>query len=107
MLSIPANTRLFLCKTPVNMRKSFDGLSDLVEELFPKQLLTGAFFIFLNRKRDQMKVVCWDGDGLVIWSKRLEKGSFPRRHEDHLQRRDFFMLLEGVVPYRKTPRFSL
>jgi transposase len=51
MLMIPANARLFLCQQPVSMKKSFEGLSAIVEELFPKQLLTGALFIFLNRNR--------------------------------------------------------
>jgi len=106
MLTIPGNARLFLCQMPVNMRKSFEGLSALVEKLFPNELLTGAFFIFINRRKDQIKVLFWDRDGLVIWFKRLEKGSFTWKWENEscIDRRTFFMLLEGVVPKKLQSR---
>jgi transposase len=106
MLTISGNARLFICQMPVNMRKSFEGLSALVEELFPNELLTGAYFIFINRRKDQMKVLFWDRDGLVIWFKRLERGSFAWKwgSENCMDRRSFFMLLEGVVPKRLQSR---
>ncbi len=109
MLTLPGNPRLFLYHHPINMRKSFEGLSALVEQLFPGELLTGAFFIFLNRRQDHMKVLYWDTDGLAVWFKRLEKGRFPRKENEKAQmtRREFFMLLEGVTPKRLQPRFSL
>ena len=109
MLTLQGNPRLFLCRYPVSMRKSFEGLSAQVELLFPGELLTGAFFIFLNRKQDQMKVLYWDTDGLAIWFKRLEKGSFSKKEkdQDQITRREFLMLLEGVTPKRLQPRFSL
>jgi transposase len=75
MLTVPGNAQLFLCQQPVSIRKSFEGLSKEVEQLFPRELLSGAFFIFLNRYRDHMKVLFWDGDGFVIWYKHLEKGT--------------------------------
>ncbi len=56
MLSIPGNARLFICQHPVNMRKSFEGLSALVEELFPEELLSGSLFIFLNRRKDHISI---------------------------------------------------
>ncbi len=49
MITVPGNARLFLCQLPMSMRKSFEGLSKEVEQLFPGELLSGAFFIFLNR----------------------------------------------------------
>lgn len=109
MLTIPGNARLFICQHPVNMRKSFEGLSGLVEELFPKELLTGALFIFLNRRKDHMKVLFWDKDGLVIWFKRLEKGSFSWKWggNNQIDRRTFLMLLEGVTPKRLQLRYTL
>jgi transposase len=109
MLTIPGNARLFVCHTPVNMRKSFEGLSSIVEELFPEELLSGALFIFLNRRKDHMKVLFWDKDGLVIWFKRLEKGSFAWEWGSHneIDRRTFLMLLEGVTPKRLQVRFTL
>ena len=108
MLSISGNARLFLCSHPMSMRKSFDGLTAEVEKLFPRELLTGAFFIFLNRRKDHMKVLFWDQDGFVIYFKRLEKGTFRWKESGTvLDRRAFLMLLEGITPKRLQPRFSL
>jgi transposase len=56
------------------MRKSFEGLSTLVDAAFPGKLLTGALFLFLNRRRNLIKILVWDGDGFAIWYKRLERG---------------------------------
>jgi transposase len=109
MLTVPGSARLFLCQQPMSMRKSFEGLSKEVELLFPGEILSGAFFIFLNRYRDHMKVLFWDGDGFVIWYKRLEKGTFSSKcgSETPFDRRAFLMLLEGITPKRLQPRFSL
>lgn len=108
MLTIPGNARLFLCQHPVNMRKSFEGLSALVEKLFPGELLSGALFIFLNRRKDHMKVLFWDEGGLVIWFKRLEEGTFDWKwnHQSSLDRRTFLMLLEGITPKRLQVRYN-
>lgn len=109
MLSLQGKARLFLCREPVNMRKSFEGLSGIVERLFPGELLSGAFFIFLNRRRDHIKVLFWDGDGLTIWFKRLEKGSFQGRFEDNasINRKEFLMMLEGITPKRIQSRHNI
>jgi transposase len=105
MLTLPA--RIFFCKEPVSMRKSFEGLSLAVEQLFPGELLSGAFFVFLNRQRNCLKALYWDRDGFAIWYKRLEKGTFGRlAQKDNLDRREFLMLLEGIVPKKIRPRFS-
>lgn len=108
MLTIPGNARLFLCQHPVNMRKSFEGLSAIVEELFPNELLSGALFIFLNRRKDHMKVFFWDKDGLIIWFKRLERGSFAWKwgSDNLIDRRTFLMLLEGVTPKKLQVRYN-
>lgn len=76
MISLPSAVRAFLCTRSVDMRKSFDGLSGLVEECFRQDLLTGHLFLFVNRRRDRIKVLYFDHDGLAIWYKRLEAGSF-------------------------------
>ena len=108
MLSIPGKARLFFCQQPINIGKSFEGLSVLVEQLFPQELLTGAFFIFLNKRKDHMKVLFWDNDGFVIWFKRLEKGTFSWKWgtATSLDRRTFFMLMEGVTPKRLQVRYN-
>lgn len=91
------------------MRKSFEGLSRLIEASHPGRLLTGALFLFLNRRRSLIKILYWDGDGFVIWYKRLEQGTFSGcfAGHDELSRQQFVMLLEGVVPRRLNKRFSL
>ena len=106
---IANKAKFFLCQTPVNMRKSFEGLSAIVEQSFSEKLLSGSFFIFLNRRKDQMKVLYWDVDGLAIWFKRLEKGTFAKKepHDCLIDRKEFLMLLEGVTPKRIQSRFSL
>jgi len=99
MLTLPANARIFLCKDPMNMRKSFEGLGSAIQHLFPGEIFSGAFFIFLNRSKDSMKIMFWDRDGFVIWYKRLQKGSFTHAAKNNcLDRREFLMLLEGIIP---------
>jgi transposase len=108
MLTLPANARLFLCKESINMRKSFEGLSAMVEQLFPGELFSGALFIFLNRHRSHMKILFWDRDGFAIWYKRLERGSFVRNTQNNtLDRREFLMLLEGIEPKKIRSQFFL
>ena len=69
---LSAAVRVFLCTRPTDMRKSFDGLSGLVQECFGEDLLGGHLFLFLNRRRDRIKILYFDRDGLAIWYKRLE-----------------------------------
>ncbi|MBI3462340.1 MAG: IS66 family insertion sequence element accessory protein TnpB [Planctomycetes bacterium] len=67
MFNLPMQARVYLCATPVDLRKSFDGLSGLVESVFQRQVLDGHLFLFINRRRDRIKVLWWDQDGLVLW----------------------------------------
>jgi transposase len=73
---LSAAVRVFLCTKPADMRKSFDGLLGLVREFLGQDPLSGHLFLFFNRRRDRAKILYWDHDGLVIWYKRLEAGSF-------------------------------
>jgi transposase len=77
---LPAAVPVFLCSQPTDMRKSFDGLQGMVSEYLGQDPLLGHLFLFLNRRRDRVKVLLWDRDGLVIWYKRLEAGTF-QQHE--------------------------
>jgi hypothetical protein len=73
MLSFSHTVRIFLHTEAVDLRKSFDGLSGLVSQAFPEEdLLSGHLFLFLNGRRDRLKILHWDADGLVIWYKKQE-----------------------------------
>ena len=102
-------TRIFLYNQSVDMRKSFEGLGSLVDVSYPGTLLTGSFFLFLNRNRTLIKILYWDGDGFAIWYKRLESGTFSGcfSGQTELSRQQFTLLLEGVTPKRLSRRFSL
>jgi len=76
MLSLSPTVRMFLCCQPTDMRKSFDGLCALTKQVLKQDPLCGHLFIFINRRRDRIKLLYWMGDGLAIWYKRLEKGTF-------------------------------
>jgi transposase len=102
MLSFPPGIQVFLATEPVDMRKSFDGLSAVVESVFERSVLDGHLFLFLNRRRDRMKMLWWDRDGLAILAKRLESGSYEMpRHAPNTKRltldaTQLAMLLGGV-----------
>jgi transposase len=76
MLSVPSSIRIFVCATATDMRKQFDGLRALVVHSFGKDVMTGDYFVFVNRAKNRCKVLCWDRDGFAIWAKRLERGRF-------------------------------
>ena len=76
MLSLPAKVRVFLCTRATDMRKSFDGLHGLVVEVLRQDPLSGDLFVFLNRRRDRVKLLIWEEDGMLIVYKRLERGTF-------------------------------
>ena len=105
MLMLSENVRIFLCKEPISMRRSFEGLSTLVEQLFPEELFSGSCFVFLNKNRSHIKILFWDRDGFTIFYKRLEIGSFARIEQSALDRREFFMLLEGIEPKKIRRKF--
>ncbi len=70
------NLRIFVCTTPIKMNLSFDGLMGMAQETFDQDPLSGHLFLFLNRRRDRIKILFWDIDGFCIWYKRLEVGAF-------------------------------
>ena len=73
-LSLPS--RVFLCLEPVDMRKSFDGLANLVRERLGGDPLSGDLFVFRGRRNGGVRLLYWLGDGLAIWYRRLEEGTF-------------------------------
>ena len=76
MLSIAPPPTIFFHTSPTDMRKSFDGLTGLVRGTFGSDPADGSLFLFVNKRRDRIKALRWEGDGFVIWYKRLEQGTF-------------------------------
>jgi transposase len=74
--AIPHQLRIFLCTEPADMRKNFNGLNGLVRKKMMLDPLTGHLFVFRNQRGDRLKVLYWDGDGLAIWYKQLQRGTF-------------------------------
>ena len=74
-----AQVRVWLYTQPTDMRKSYDGLSALVKSALHEDTASGHVFVFINRKRTQMKVLYFDRSGYCVWSKRLEQGRFQCR----------------------------
>jgi hypothetical protein len=79
------------------MHKSFDGLCFLVETNFPDKLLTCSMFVFVNRQKNKLKILYWDTDGLVIWYKRHEKGTFKVDRNGRLRRHVFGQKSERFI----------
>ena len=71
------DVHVWLATTPVDMRKSFDGLAEVVRSQLGHDPLSGNLFVFRNRGGHLLKVLWWDHDGLTIHYKRLERGEFP------------------------------
>ena len=76
MLSISPATRVFLARTPIDGRKSFNGLSVLIKETLEQEPTSGFLFVFINKARNRLKILFWDDSGLVLCTKRLESGRF-------------------------------
>jgi transposase len=113
VLSLSSALRIFLATEPADMRKGFDGLSLLVRERIAQDPLSGHLFVFRNRGRDRIKILSWDRDGLALWYKRLEKGTFrfPEAKDGRVEvtPAEMAAVLEGIDlrHARRLPRFSL
>lgn len=113
MLTLPGQVKILLCLEPADMRKSFDGLCGLVEHVLRHDPLSGHLFVFRNRRADRVKLLYWDRDGLCIWYKRLEAGTFrfpaPRDGQASvaITAAEWAMLLDGVdlASVRRSKRY--
>lgn len=76
MLSFPGSLKIYLGIEPCDMRKSFNGLWEVAEQKLQKDPKSGAIFVFTNKNRTRLKLLYWDGSGLWVMAKRLEKGTF-------------------------------
>jgi transposase len=111
VIHLPASVRVYLCLTPCDMRRSFDGLHALVREHLELDAFGGHLFVFASRRRDRLKILYWDRDGFALWSKRLEEGTYAvpfgdsgeeRRREITAQ--ELTALLSGIDLERATRR---
>ena len=111
MIPVTGSTRIFLHRGVTDMRRSFDGLCAMVSQQLEENPLSGALFVFCNRRRDRVKILYWDGDGLALWYKRLEKGTFRIPSGDGvkapLESAELTMILEGITPLKISKRFRL
>lgn len=113
MLTLPPSTRVYVATTPTDMRRSFDGLMGLVRDFLGGDPLSGHLFVFRNRTGDRLKVLWWDRDGLAIFYKRLEEGSFafPAATGDvpqvEMTAADLQLVLQGIDPtkVKRAPRY--
>jgi transposase len=76
VLNVSRGVKIYLYNADADLRCGYDGLAAIVQNQMNGDPLSGALFIFLNRRRNRIKLLYWDDDGYVIWMKRLEKGSF-------------------------------
>ncbi len=76
MLSLSPATRIFVALEPVDMRKSFNGLYSQVQTVLGQEPTSGHYFLFTNKSRNRLKILFFDGSGLWVFAKRLEKSTF-------------------------------
>lgn len=102
MLSISNAYRYYLYLKAADMRKNFDGLSGIVNNEFSQNPISGDVFIFINRRRSQVKLLHWQGDGFAIYYKRLEKGTYELpcvKQESQivkLKAHELILIIEGI-----------
>ena len=100
MITLPSGTRIWLAAGATDMRRGFDGLAALVQLQLSEDPFSGQLFVFRGRRGDRVKILWWDGDGLCLFAKRLERGRFTWPHATHgtvaLTAAQLSMLLEGI-----------
>jgi len=85
MIALPPQIRVFLYRLPTDMRKSFNGLVALTESALKQDPLSGSFFVFVNRRRDRIKILYWGQTGFCIWYQQLQKGTYQLPAADVLE----------------------
>ncbi len=109
MIGASPSVRVFAYTEPVDMRKGFDGLFGLVKTHLGREPLSGDLFVFVSRNRKRAKVLLWDGTGLCLYAKRLERGQFanlwsgPDKAEIELTLAELQLFMEGSQLVGKVP----
>lgn len=100
MIALPAGVKVWLAAGATDMRNGFDGLAGLVQTQLAEDPFSGQLFVFRGKRGDRIKVLWWDGDGLCLYAKRLERGRFvwPQATAGRisLSAAQLSMLLEGI-----------
>ena len=107
MLNWSSGTRVFVATRPVDLRASFNRLFGLTQSVLQQDPLSGHWFVFTNQERNRVKVLFWDGSGLWLCAKRLEKGRFswPQHNEQscaNLRSEELIALLSGLEVRQKS-----
>ena len=117
MLTIPPRSRVYLAVGPTDMRKSFNGLVALTESALKQDPLSGSFFVFVNQRRDRIKILYWGQTGFCIWYQQLQKGTYQLPTADAIEeletievtRSQLSLILDGIdlSSARQRMRFQL
>ena len=115
MIGLPPGVRVWLACGVTDLRNGFDGLAGFVQTQLAEDAFSGQLFVFRGRRGDRIKILWWDGDGLCLFAKRLERGRFvwPQATSGsvHLSGAQLSMLLEGIDwrrPHRTyTPQLAV
>ena len=114
MFTLSAAVRIYVAAAPCDLRRGFDGLSALTRSVIGSDPMSGHLFVFLNRRRDRIKILAWDRTGYVVVYKRLERGTFrlpvaPRAGQQHVDvdAGELMLMLEGLDlrQARRQPRW--
>jgi transposase len=102
MLTLPQAVKIYVARDVADMRKSFNGLSALVQNALQVDVYCGHLFVFFNKRGDQVRIIFWDRSGFCLLAKRLEKGCFSRPVIDASQTHatmeaaELLLILEGI-----------
>ena len=110
MIALPAGVQVWLAAGETDLRKGFDGLAALIQLQLSEDPFSGQLYVFRGRRGDRVKILWWDGDGLCLFAKRLERGKFvwPRATSGtvSLTGAQLSMLLEGIDWRRPSRTFE-
>ncbi|MCB0335139.1 MAG: IS66 family insertion sequence element accessory protein TnpB [Bdellovibrionales bacterium] len=104
MIYVPEVKRILFYSEPVDMRKSFNGLTGVTRQLLDENPLSGDMFVFSNRKGNYVKILFWDRTGFCIYAKRLERGRFKifgSKRVNEITQEQLTLLLDGIALGRK------
>lgn len=117
MIALPPQMRIFLFRQPTDMRKSFHGLIALIESALKQDPLSGSLFVFVNRRRDRIKILYWGQTGFCIWYQQLQQGTYQLPDRESIEQQEnievsrsqLSLILDGIDlgSVRQRRRFQL